>query len=168
MIHILKVKEKLRVFAHNYLFWIIVYYVIALLITFGWQGLEILFYGEIQHRIVDDIIGGILILSIFINLVFIGAIRIFKEDCDKYIVLYKEEYKSIIRKKYEKYYYALKTLENNLKISDIIISDTIKNENGEETSTVKFDNIKSFAQNIKCFNDLNIQYIKKQLCENEE
>ena len=107
-------------------------------------------------------------MSIFINLVFIGAVCVFKEDCDKYIVLYKEECKSIIRKKYEKYYYALKILENSLNIFDIIISDTIKNENGEETSAVKFDNIKSFAQNIKCFNDLNIQYIKKQLCENEE
>ena len=52
--------------------------------------------------------------------------------------------------------------------TEVVFSDIRKNENGEETSTVKFDNIKSFAQNIKCFNDLNIQYIKKQLCENEE
>lgn len=80
----------------------------------------------------------------------------------------KEEYKSIQSKKYEKYYCVLKTLENNLKISDIIISDTIKNENGEETNTVKFDSVKAFAKNMKCFNDLNIQYIKKQLGENEE
>ena len=164
----IKNKEKMRIFVHKYLLWVVVYYSIALLITFGWQGLEFLFYGEIQHRIVDDIIGGILILSIFINLVFIRAIYVPKADRDKYIVFDKEEYKSIQRKKYEKYYSALKTLKNNLQISDVIISDTIKNENGEETSTIKFDSIKTFAQNMKCFNDLNIQYIEKQLCENEE
>lgn len=61
--------------------------------TFGWQGLELLFYGEIQHRIVDDIIGGILLLSIFINLVFIRAIYISKSDRDRYIVFDKEELK---------------------------------------------------------------------------
>lgn len=164
----IKIKEKMRIFVHKYLLWVVVYYSIAFLITFGWQGLEFLFYGEIQHRMVDDIIGGILISSIFINLVFIRVIYVPKADRDKYIVFDKEEYKSIQRKKYEKYYSVLKTLKNNLKISDIIISDTIKNENGEETSTIKFDSIKTFAQNMKCFNDLNIQYIEKQLCENEE
>lgn len=107
-------------------------------------------------------------MSILINLVFIRAIYISKADFDKYIVLDKEEYKNAQSKKYEKYYCVLKTLENNLKISDIIISNTIKNENGEETSTVKFDSVKAFAQNMKCFNDLNIRYIEKQLGENEE
>lgn len=158
----------MKIFVHKYLFCLISYYVIALFITFVWQGLELLFYGGIQHRIVDDFIGGILLLSIFINLVFIRAIYIPKADRDKYIVMDKEEYKSFQSKKYEKYYCVLKTLENNLKISDIIISNTIKNENGEETSTVKFDSVKAFAQNMKCFNDLNIQYIEKQLGEDLE
>lgn len=156
------------IFVHKYLFWIVSYYAISLFITFGWQGLELLFYGEIQHRIVDDMICVILLFSIFINFVFIRAICVSKADRDKYLVMDKEEYKSLQSKKYERYYSILKTLENNLKISDIIISDTIKNENGEETSTVKFDSVKAFAQNMKCFNDLNIQYIEKQLCENEE
>ncbi len=168
VIKIQKIKDKLRIFTHKYLFWFISYYAIALLITFGWQVLELLFYGEIQHRIVDDIIGGILFLSILMNLVFIRAIYIFKADRDKYIVWDKEEYTNIQRKQYEEYYYTLKTLENNLKISDIIISNTIKNENGEKTSTVKFDSVKAFAQNMKCFNDLNIQYIEKQLGEDSD
>lgn len=168
VIKIQKIKEKLKIFVHKYLLWLISYYAIALLMTFGWQGLELLFYGEIQHRIVDDIIGGILLLSIFINLIFIRAIYVPKADRDRYIVFDKEEYKSIQSKKYERYYCVLKTLENNLKISDIIILNTIKNENGEETSTVKFDSVKAFAQNMKCFNDLNIQYIEKQLGEKEE
>ena len=33
---------------------------------------------------------------------------------------------------------------------------------------VKFDSVKAFAQNMKCFNDLNIQYIEKQLGEDLE
>lgn len=84
VIKILKIKEKLKAFVHKYLFWLISYYVIALLITFGWQGLELLFYGEIQHRIVDDIISGILLLSILINLIFIRAIYVHNADCDRY------------------------------------------------------------------------------------
>lgn len=165
MIKILKIKQKLRIFVHEYLLCFVIYYVIVFLITFGWQGLELLFYGEIQHRVVDDIIGGILLLSIFVNIIFIRAIYVSKADRDRYIVLDREEYKSVQSKRYEKYYSILNTLENNLKVSDIIISNTIKNENGEETSTVKFDSIKSFAQNMKCFNDLNIKYIEKQLGE---
>lgn len=168
MIHIQKIKEKWKTFVHKYLFWLISYYAIALFITLGWQGLELLFYGEIQHRIVDDIIGGVFLLSIFINLVFIRAIYIPKADRDKYIILDKEEYKNVQSKNFEKYYCVLKTLENNLKVSDIIISDTIKNENGEETSTVKFDSVKAFAQNMKCINDLNVQYIRKQLGEDSD
>ncbi len=168
MIQIQKIKDKLRIFVHKYLFWIISYHAIALLITFGWQGLELIFYGEIQYRIVDDIVGGILLLSILINLVFIRAVYIPKADRDKYIVLDKKQYKSAQIKKYEKYYCVLKTLKNNLKISDAIISNTIKNENGEETSTVKFDSVKAFAQYIKCMNDLNIQYLEKQLGERDD
>lgn len=104
-------------------------------------------------------------MSIFINLVFIRAICISKADCDEYIVMDKEEYESTQSKKNEKYYCVLKTLENNLKVSDVIISNTIKNENGEETNTVKFDSVKAFAQNMKCFNDLNIHYLEEQLGE---
>jgi len=100
-----------------------------------------------------------------INLVFIRAIYISKADFDKYIVLDKEEYKNAQMKKYEEFYCVLKTLENNLKVADVIISNTIRNEDGEETSTVKFDSVKAFAQNMKCFSDLNIQYIEKQLRE---
>ena len=92
MIKILKIKEKLRIFVHKYLFWVVVYYVIALLITFGWQGLEFLFYREIQHRIVDDIIGGFFILSVMLNIILIKTIYINKIDSDKNLVISKEEY----------------------------------------------------------------------------
>ena len=38
----------------------------------------------------------------------------------------------------------------------------------EKKQVQSFDSVKSFAQNMKCFNDLNIQYIEKQLGEKEE
>ena len=74
VIQILKIKEKIQIFVHKYSFWLISYYAIVLFIKFGWQGLELIFYGEIQRRIVDDIIGGILLFSILINLAFVRGI----------------------------------------------------------------------------------------------
>lgn len=55
----------------------------------------------------------------------------------------------------------LETINFNLKVLDKILSDTIKNEDGEETTTDKFKSIKSFATYIKAMNDLNLDYIEK-------
>ena len=60
-------KEKVK----EWLKWSLIYCVTALIITYGWQGLELLFYGEVQHRVVDDIVGTVLILSVMLNVVFI-------------------------------------------------------------------------------------------------
>ena len=61
-----KVKELLK--------WSLIYCVTALIITYGWQGLELLFYGEVQHRVVDDIVGTVLMLSVMLNVIFIRTI----------------------------------------------------------------------------------------------
>lgn len=34
-----------------------------------WMGLEMIFYGEVQHRIVDDIISVFIIISFYRNVV---------------------------------------------------------------------------------------------------
>ena len=34
-----------------------------------WMGLEMLFYGEVQHRIIDDIISVFIIISFYRNVV---------------------------------------------------------------------------------------------------
>ena len=75
-------KEKVK----EWFKWLLIYFVIALVITFGWQGLELLIYGEIQHRVVDDIIGLILLCSVLINVIFIKAIYISKSERQKYVV----------------------------------------------------------------------------------
>lgn len=137
------------------IFWFFATLIALSVITFGWQGLELLFYGEIQHRVVDDIIGVILFLSVFVNIAFIKSICTSKKD--------KEKYDNLHMKNYQVYYNALTTIEWNCKITDMIISKTIKNENGEETNIEKFDSIKSFANYIKGFNDINMEYIKKKL-----
>lgn len=72
------------------------------------------------------------------------------------------------RKKIEELYYSLKTLEGNLKVSNMIIEETIKNENGEDSNTVKFSSVKQFAEYIKCFYTVNLDYIQKVLQGNEE
>ena len=156
-------KEKIK----EWFKWLLIYFAIALVITFGWQGLELLIYGEIQHRVVDDIIGLILLLSVLLNVIFIKAIYISKSERQKYVVLKKETYDNLHMKNYTEYYNTLKAIEFNCKTAEMIISNTIKNENGEKTSTSKFDSIESFAQYMKCFNDINISYIKEKLEENQ-
>lgn len=63
-------KEKVK----EWLEWLLIYFIIALIITYGWQGLELIIYGEVQHRLVDDIVGTVLMLSVMLNVVFIRTI----------------------------------------------------------------------------------------------
>ena len=63
-------KEKVK----EWLKWSLIYCVTALIIIYGWQGLELLFYGEVQHRVVDDIVGTVLMLSVMLNVIFIRTI----------------------------------------------------------------------------------------------
>ena len=63
-------KEKVK----EWLKWSLIYCVTALIITYGWQGLELIFYGEVQHRVVDDIVGTVLMLSVMLNVIFIRTI----------------------------------------------------------------------------------------------
>ena len=63
-------KEKVK----EWLKWSLIYCVTALIITYGWKGLELLFYGEVQHRVVDDIVGTVLMLSVILNAIFIRTI----------------------------------------------------------------------------------------------
>lgn len=53
---------------------------ISVYVTLFWQGLEVLIYKEIQHRLVDDIIALILIVSLSINLKYLMESCIKKED----------------------------------------------------------------------------------------
>lgn len=78
-----------------------------------------------------------------------------KKERDRQIAEYQ--------KKIEELHYSLKTLEENLKVSNVIIENTIKNEKGEETNTVKFESIKQFAEYVKCFYTVNLDYIHKVL-----
>lgn len=154
-------KQKIK----DWLKWVGICLIVTLVVGYGWQGLELIFYGEVQHRVVDDIIGVIFMWSILLNIVFIRAIYVPKSERQKYVVLEKEKFNNLHMKNYEEFYHTLKTLENNCKTAEMIISETIKNENGEESNITKFDSVKSFAQYMKCFNDININYIKKKLDE---
>ena len=81
-------KQKIK----NWLKWVAICIVVTLVVGYGWQGLELIFYGEVQHRVVDDIIGVIFMWSILLNIAFIRAIYVPKAERQKYVVLNREEY----------------------------------------------------------------------------
>lgn len=61
-------KKKTKIDIASMIIGILVVIGLASLITVIWQGLEILFYNEIQYRKVDDIISTILLISLLFNL----------------------------------------------------------------------------------------------------
>ena len=63
-------KKKTKVDIASIIIGILVMIGLASIITAVWQGLEILFYNEIQYRKVDDIIATILLISLLFNLKF--------------------------------------------------------------------------------------------------
>lgn len=66
-------------------------------------------------------------------------------------------------KEWYKQYLALYSLKDDIKEQNAIVRDVIRNENGEEASTVEFEDIKTFALCIKKFNDDNLEYIESVL-----
>lgn len=57
--------------------------VIAFAITYTWQSLELIMYKEIQYRKVDDIIAGILLISIYLNIKYYSKIHRIKKLINK-------------------------------------------------------------------------------------
>lgn len=98
---------------------------------------------------------------------FTDKIEELQSEVEKYRKAFEEAKKESdckiaeYQKKIEELHNSMRTLEGNLKVSNVIIENTIKNENGEETNTVKFDSIKQFAEYIKCFYTVNLDYIQK-------
>lgn len=48
--------------------WVLTFLVVYLLVGIIWQFMELTFYGEVQPRVVDDIIALILTASITLNI----------------------------------------------------------------------------------------------------
>lgn len=98
-----------------------------------------------------------------------------KEKQDKVVARAMEEYSATLEKldewkkrctdNYKLYTQALRTIKSNCEIIDIIFNETIKTENGEESTINKFDSIKSFVSYMKCFNDINMKFVKEKLGE---
>ena len=61
----------------NKIMWIALAFLIYNVIGWFWQLLELFFYGEIQPRFVDSIIGFVLTASIIINIVQFNGEEIF-------------------------------------------------------------------------------------------
>lgn len=80
-----------------------------------------------------------------------------------------DKWKKCCTENYEIYYQTLSAIKCNCETVNMILTETIKTENGDESNTVsKFDSIKSFANYMKCFNDINMRYIKEKLEEDKD
>lgn len=80
-----------------------------------------------------------------------------------------DKWKKCCTENYEIYHQALTAIKCSCETINIILTETIKTENGDDSSTVaKFDSIKSFANYMKCFNDINMRYVKEKLSEDKD
>ena len=98
-----------------------------------------------------------------------------KEKQDKAVARAMEEYSATLEKldewkkcctdNYKLYMQVLRTIKSSCETIDMIFNETIKAENGEESAVNKFDSIKSFVSYMKCFNDINMKFVKEKLGE---
>lgn len=98
-----------------------------------------------------------------------------KEKQDKAVARAMEEYSATLEKldewkkcctdNYKLYMQVLRTIKSSCETIDMIFNETIKAENGEESAVNKFDSIKSFVSYMKCFNDINMEFVKEKLGE---
>lgn len=134
-------------------------------ITFLWQGLELYMYGEVQHRAVDDVIGTILIVSLIANVWLIQALKMLKDRYLSFSELVEECKKDseLMAEANLSFFHVLTTIKFCMAVMDKVLSDTMDNENGKDTYTVKFQSIKDLAVYIKAMNDTNIHYVEQYI-----
>lgn len=79
-----------------------------------------------------------------------------------------EEYSSTLEaldKYKEEYHKVLSALKCHCETVDMILTKTIKTENGEENSVDKFKSVEALAVYMKCFNDNIMTYVKEKFDE---
>lgn len=65
----------------------------------------------------------------------------------------KDEYIKLLELENYKLTSALKSLKTSLELKQIILNNTIANEQGKETCIVKFNSIEQFATYLSAFNE---------------
>lgn len=79
-----------------------------------------------------------------------------------------DKWKKICADSYAAHYQVLSAIKCNCEIVNMILTETIKTENGEESNVSKFKSIESFANYMKCLNDNIMKYVKEKLGENSK
>ena len=69
------------------------------------------------------------------------------------------------QKRNQEFYEILRVIKDCCGNTDFILNEAIKNERGEKSSMVRFNNVESFATYLKCHNDNLLRYIDKHLAE---
>lgn len=77
-----------------------------------------------------------------------------------------DKWKKLCADSYATHYQVLSAIKCNCETINMILTETIKTENGEESTVSKFNSIESFANHMKCFNDNIMKYIREKLGEN--
>lgn len=140
----------------------LLFVVVAAVVYTAWYYLHIWMYGEVEEDGVDW-----LFLFIFCLL----ARYSIKQEIDTYrgrklqkdyVVFQKSALEDLIEG-HKKKYQALLTIESNLKMMELIVDETIKNERNEPSNILKFGDVKSFATYVKSFIDINQNYLETQI-----
>lgn len=63
---------------------------------------------------------------------------------------------------------TIRTVRMGCEITDMLLANTIKNENGEESNMLPFSDIKSFAEYFKVMNFINMEFIDESLTKLNE
>lgn len=150
--------------------WLIISTVVIAVVKVMYISIRVAVDGCYNFNFADDMITLLLILSILLNIVLIDTIvRVVKRsvsDSSSFKILSSTEYQVLSTasswtwKDVSEYINMISQVSASCKVMDKIICDTIKNELGENSETIKFTSIKSFAEYLKSINDHQMEYLE--------
>ena len=142
----------------------------VLLVSLGtpliWAGVELSIHGQFEMQASDMVLCIILSVSFLLNIFFICSCIRGYQEMKRFnaqvteAVQMNAECHNYPKDTFE-YHQTLSTILQGCKSLDILVTETIKNENGQESSVVKFENVEQFAKQVKMMNDLIIDFINK-------
>lgn len=150
---------KRIVLTHKKFIEIIIDSALCFLALFGvYKGIEAMFSADVAKNVLLVVFA----ISIFVYFclaeIFQQGIGIINESLD---TIEKWE------KEWNRQYLAIDTVKDSLKMQNTIIREVIRSENGEETDTAKFEDVKSFAIYMKTSNSIMLDFVEDVL-QNEE
>lgn len=158
-------KEKIHVFWGRFkphLLYLLLFAVIATVVDGSWYLLHLWMYEEASIDSIDWWFLFILILALRYCIKSSYEVHRSKELSKEYTLFKKSQLDKLVES-LQQDHKIITTMQSNLKVLDMVLNETIKGENGEESSIMKFKDLKSFANYIKAMNDFSLQYLENQI-----